>query len=141
MKFAKFAWKSKGWLLRKQLRRLRHQSFVNSSCFATSSPQPTNSGDEAEYREKNRQLRFATYQAAQSQTLLAVIEALWLQVGPFLVYVTKNLSIHNEIDHHYALLAALTVRDGAAARLAIARDTFENGELLLSVGRFSPEPD
>jgi DNA-binding GntR family transcriptional regulator len=98
----------------------------------------THSGDEVVYREKNRRLRFAVYQAAQSATLLGVIEALWLQVGPFLVYVTKNLSIHHEIDHHYALLAALQVRDGAAARRALVRDTFESGELLLSVGSFSP---
>jgi DNA-binding GntR family transcriptional regulator len=99
----------------------------------------TDAGDEALYLEKNRQLRFTIYHAARSQTLLDVIEMLWLQVGPFFIYVTRNLSTHHEIDHHFDALAALRARDGPAARRAIERDTLESGEHLLSFAEFSPE--
>lgn len=74
----------------------------------------------------NRDLHFAVYRAAGLPSLLAIIEGLWLCIGPVL-----NLDIRSSPARlrmgaaekaHGELIAALTARDGAAARAALEAD-------------------
>ena len=44
----------------------------------------TNSVDRKPFVPANREFHFAIYRAAGSESLLAVIEPLWLQIGPYL---------------------------------------------------------
>ena len=69
--------------------------------------------------------------AAASPTLLALIETVWLKVGPLsnrLFDVPASLRVLNEA--HDDALAALGRRDGAAVRRAVERDLFVAGQFL-----------
>ncbi|WP_428698193.1 GntR family transcriptional regulator [Stappia sp.] len=76
--------------------------------------------------QRNQQLHFEIYAAAHSPTLLEIVQALWLRVGPVL-----NLDLRENPDRlesgiaticHAEALDAIRNRDPAAARAAIARD-------------------
>lgn len=74
----------------------------------------------------NRDLHFAVYRAAGLPSLLAIIEGLWLCIGPVL-----NLDIRSSPARlrmgaaeaaHGKLVAAVASRDGVAARAALHND-------------------
>lgn len=76
--------------------------------------------------QRNQQLHFEIYAAAHSPTLLEIVQALWLRVGPVL-----NLDLRENPDRlesgiatlcHADALDAIRDRDPDAARAAIARD-------------------
>ena len=74
------------------------------------------------YVPANREFHFRIYAAGGSDTLMSVIESLWLQVGPYfnLLKTTDNWRTAN--IQHRAMLDALARQDGAAARAALDRD-------------------
>jgi DNA-binding GntR family transcriptional regulator len=74
----------------------------------------------------NANLHFALYRAAGMPALVAIIEGLWLRIGPVL-----NLDLRDGENRlvsgvaarcHAALLAAVLKGDGAAARAALLED-------------------
>lgn len=74
----------------------------------------------------NRALHFAIYRAARLATLHAIIEGLWLRIGPVL-----NLDMRASPERlrrgraercHRDLVTAIERRDGRAARAALAAD-------------------
>lgn len=86
-------------------------------------------GDRARYVPANRAFHFTIYRASGSDTLLSIIESLWLQIGPFfnLLGASDNLLGASDAwgasnDHHRVMRAAIAGRDPAEARLALQRD-------------------
>lgn len=94
-----------------------------------------------EYLIRNHEFKFSIYRAAGSQSLLFLIETLWLQVGPFLRQFSGkfdgNLSGILEIDYHEEVVEALARGDGLAARKAMHADIAEGAEYLLANAEFA----
>jgi DNA-binding GntR family transcriptional regulator len=87
----------------------------------------------------NQEFHFAIYRAAKSPELLAIIERLWLRVGPILNFDLRGsperLKLGDAVRCHQALLAALQDHDPQVARTAIAADIRSAAEFILSSGR------
>jgi DNA-binding GntR family transcriptional regulator len=62
------------------------------------------------------------YRANQRPILNRLIEALWLQFGPFMRMVYGRVGTASLVDQHQIALAAIAARDAAALRRAIASD-------------------
>jgi DNA-binding GntR family transcriptional regulator len=91
----------------------------------------------------NRDLHFAIYAAARMPLLQNAIERLWLLVGPVLnldMRADPRRLAHTPAPrYHAAALAALRVRNGAAARAAIASDIAEAAAFILARGVLKEE--
>lgn len=88
------------------------------------------------YLEANEEWHRLLYRAAGSPTLMGLIEAVWLKVGPLsnrLFDDPQALPVLN--DAHDDALDALKRRDGAAVRRAVERDLFVAGQFLRRVCR------
>jgi DNA-binding GntR family transcriptional regulator len=84
----------------------------------------------------NRDFHFMIYEAAGSDVFSHIIEMLWLQVGPFLVFSMKTPSVRWTTEHHLKVINALKARDPDAAADAIAADINESAKHLLEIGIF-----
>lgn len=93
-----------------------------------------------QYLEFNYEFKFSVYRACGSDSLLFLIETLWLQVGPFLrAYSDQfggDLTGILKLDHHGRVVEALTRRDGPAAAEAMRRDIAEGAAYLLENATF-----
>lgn len=78
--------------------------------------------ERARYVPANRDFHFTIYRAAGSDTLLSIIESLWLQIGPYINLLTKSNNWGPSAVEHQAIHAALKLRDQAAACRAIQSD-------------------
>jgi DNA-binding GntR family transcriptional regulator len=76
----------------------------------------------ADYLARNREFHFTIYNAAQLPIMMAIIEQLWLQIGPLLNHIAIESVIKNAHNHHRTAIDALRVGDGKAARAAIETD-------------------
>ena len=74
------------------------------------------------YMENNFRFHFAIYERAGADTLLALVESVWLQFGPFMRMAYNRWGTSDLEDHHQAAIAALERRDRKALRTAIAAD-------------------
>jgi len=74
--------------------------------------------------EQNQQFHFTIYRAANSPSMLAIIESLWLQSGPYLRAARELMhSPERPADElHAGILHAIEHGDAAGARAAIERD-------------------
>lgn len=80
----------------------------------------------------NEDFHFTIYGAAHNRTLLLIIEALWLQIGPSLNLL---LPLSYEAgwkggEHHRAMMQALRAGDGAALVKAVRQDLSDGRRLL-----------
>lgn len=77
-----------------------------------------------DYLKHNRDFHFAIYAACGLPTLVAMIESLWLQIGPLLTLHQQAFAQSEPAvqTHHRALLRAIRRRDGKAAGAAVAAD-------------------
>jgi len=87
----------------------------------------------------NKQLHFAVYQATALPTLVAIIEGLWLKIGPVLNLDLKvspdRLRTGGAVEHHRRLLAAIEAGDSAGAREALVDDITGAAKFIESTGR------
>ena len=87
----------------------------------------------------NQQLHFAIYQCARMPTLLRLIEALWLRIGPVLILDLRSSPrrLHTLAAHecHEHLVTALDHRDGGAARRALISDIESAAAYILSLNQ------
>jgi DNA-binding GntR family transcriptional regulator len=94
-----------------------------------------------EYLLRNYEFKFRIYRASHSESLLFLIEALWLQVGPFLRQFgdrfNGNLAGILEIDYHEETVEALAAGDAQTAATAIRKDIAAGAEFLLKHGKFA----
>jgi DNA-binding GntR family transcriptional regulator len=81
----------------------------------------------------NREFHFAIYAAANSEALLAVIENLWLQIGPYLGLLRGSGNWRFANRQHQALRDTLQRGDGASARAAVRSDIEEAASILVRV--------
>lgn len=78
--------------------------------------------DRTRYVPANRDFHFTIYRAACSDTLLPMIESLWLQIGPYINLLTKSDSWEPSAVEHRAIIDALRRRDPTAACHAMQSD-------------------
>ncbi len=85
------------------------------------------------YLRANREFHFTLYQASGSETMLGIIESLWLQVSPYfnLLQERGNFVVSNR--HHRALVDALGVRNPARAIEAVRADIGDAASVLDSI--------
>lgn len=84
----------------------------------------------------NHDFHFALYRLAESDVLLPMVEALWLQYGAYLNLIIQ-LPGPREIPehiHHQELVAALRAGDRTAAHAALEADITRSFNFLLSEG-------
>jgi DNA-binding GntR family transcriptional regulator len=79
-------------------------------------------GDVIAYMECNAAFHFSLYRANGRPTLNRLIEALWLQFGPFMRTVYSHYGAANLVDQHRLALDALEAGDAEGLRRAIASD-------------------
>jgi DNA-binding GntR family transcriptional regulator len=82
----------------------------------------TRTGDVKAYLHGNRAFHFEVYKAAGSETLLGIIENLWLQISPYfnLLHGSGNYAAANE--QHEAILNAIRAHDKKGLRMAVRAD-------------------
>jgi len=78
--------------------------------------------DRARYVPANRDFHFTIYKAAGSPALMAIIESLWLQIGPYINLLKETDNWTSANRDHKAMHAALVAKDGAAARRSLQAD-------------------
>ncbi|WP_346429868.1 GntR family transcriptional regulator [Pseudomonas citronellolis] len=90
--------------------------------------------DVAAYLEHNSRFHLTLYRACGNPTLLRMIEALWLQVGPFFnrLFTEADLSLRLNDFHEHAL-EAVRRGDARGARAAIEQDLGYFGQFLLNL--------
>jgi DNA-binding GntR family transcriptional regulator len=79
-------------------------------------------GDVIGYMECNFAFHFNIYRANERPTLNRLIEALWLQFGPFMRVVYGRFGTASLVDQHRIALDAIEAKDAEALRRAIASD-------------------
>ncbi|MEG5548319.1 GntR family transcriptional regulator [Enterobacter wuhouensis] len=85
----------------------------------------------------NRIFRFTLYQYAEMPTLSALIEQLWVRIGPCINYLHEELKDVPAKTYHYAeLLFALERKDAEASQKAIDR-LIDEADILLQRQYFS----
>ena len=80
------------------------------------------SGDVISYMEGNFAFHFAIYRAGGRVIQTRLIEALWLQFGPFMRVVYGRFGTANLVDQHRIALDAIEAGDPVALRAAISGD-------------------
>jgi DNA-binding GntR family transcriptional regulator len=89
--------------------------------------------DPRRYVRANHEFHFAIYRAAESETLLSIIEALWLQVSPYFHLLHGSGNYVSANHQHRQLLAALKKHDSVAAGQAIRADIEDATTVLLGL--------
>jgi DNA-binding GntR family transcriptional regulator len=88
--------------------------------------------------ELNKTFHFAVYEAAHSPTLVEIIRALWLKVGPVINLDLRanpeRLAKGDAIRFHAEVLAAIQTGDEAGARAGISADISSAADVILSRG-------
>lgn len=88
-----------------------------------------------EYLRANRAFHFTIYNAARSPTLVAMIETLWLQIGPYLNLLRGSGNYVASNATHNAIVDALAGHDGKAAAKALRADIDDAYAILVKMLR------
>jgi DNA-binding GntR family transcriptional regulator len=85
-----------------------------------------------EYLIKNREFHFCLYQSSRLPTLVKIIEALWLQIGPLLTIQQQEFASASVLvqTQHRRLLKALKKGDAAEARGSIVKDIEDAAKII-----------
>ena len=87
--------------------------------------------DAKSYLAANEDFHRVLYRAAGSPALLALIETVWLKVGPLSNQLFANTDALPVLNNaHVEVLRALQLRDNAAVRRCIEQDLFVAGQFL-----------
>ncbi|MEZ5685200.1 MAG: GntR family transcriptional regulator [Paracoccaceae bacterium] len=78
--------------------------------------------DPVGYIRTNLEFHRTLYLRAQAPAMLAVIETVWLQLGPTMRALYNRVSRNEPPRHHRMILAALRAGDEPALRLAVRTD-------------------
>jgi DNA-binding GntR family transcriptional regulator len=85
------------------------------------------------YLHANRDFHFAIYRAASSDTLLSIIESLWLQISPYFNLLHASGDYQRANREHGTIAAALARGDAQAARAALVEDINGAAEMLRKI--------
>jgi DNA-binding GntR family transcriptional regulator len=93
-------------------------------------------GDTEGYMRANYQFHFAIYRKSEAWTLVALVESIWLQFGPFMRMAYGRIGTSTIEDHHEFAIAAMKKGSAADLRKAIDADIGQGmgfiGEAVLS---------
>lgn len=93
-------------------------------------------GDTEGYMRANHQFHFAIYRKSEAWTLVALVESIWLQFGPFMRMAYGRIGTSTIEDHHEFALTAMKAGDAGGLRSAIDADIGQGmgfiGEAVLS---------
>ncbi|MCC6000212.1 MAG: GntR family transcriptional regulator [Pararhodobacter sp.] len=78
--------------------------------------------DPATYVRSNLEFHRTLYLRAQSPAMLALVETLWLQLGPTMRALYSQIRRNTPPPHHRLILAALRAGDEPGLRLALRAD-------------------
>ena len=92
------------------------------------------SGDVQGYMAGNHEFHFTIYLAQPRQTLIQLIEILWLQFGPYMRVVYGRFGTAKLVDQHQLAIKAIEARDADALARAIASDIEDGMRLIGSAG-------
>lgn len=84
-----------------------------------------------DYLAENYRFHFTIYAEARQPTLLAIIENLWMRIGPALHHHPTSYNRESTMAKHEAIIEALVRRDGEAAEAAIAHDLGTAADLIV----------
>ncbi|KGF62880.1 GntR family transcriptional regulator [Pseudomonas lutea] len=87
--------------------------------------------DMGEALSLNQSFHFFFADIAQMPLMRGFLDSLWMRTGPLLALAYNRFSEKIAIEHHWEVLAALKIRDGAAARQAICEDIIDGHDMLL----------
>jgi DNA-binding GntR family transcriptional regulator len=100
--------------------------------------------DRAALVRLNKELHFVVYRAAGSAELMALIEHLWLLIGPVVNYdlrqSAERLRSRPAIGHHEQWVQALSQRDAAAASAAVCADIASAADIIMASGQLGADP-
>jgi DNA-binding GntR family transcriptional regulator len=85
-----------------------------------------------EYIVRNQDFHFAIYRAVGRPVLFAMIETLWLQIGPSLSETLRQSGRRFDLQHHEAVLVALRARNAKAAGRGVAAIILAVSDLVMS---------
>lgn len=88
--------------------------------------------DAVAYIRSNLDFHRMLYLRAQAPAMLAILETVWLQLGPTMRALYGRLQRHEPPRHHRLILAALKAGDEPALRLAIRADVTQGLRHLLT---------
>ncbi|MCU0732301.1 MAG: GntR family transcriptional regulator [Hyphomonas sp.] len=93
-------------------------------------------GDIEGYMRTNHHFHFTIYRKSEAWTLVALVESVWLQFGPFMRMAYGRIGTSTIEDHHEFAIAAMKAGDAAGLRSAIDADIGQGmgfiGEAVLS---------
>lgn len=104
-------------------------------------------GDVEGYMRGNHRFHFTLYEYAGAPTLLALVESIWLQFGPFMRMAYSRVGTADLEDHHRGAIGAMRRGDEAGLREAIDADISQgmgfigDGVLSLPSGRGNPQSE
>jgi DNA-binding GntR family transcriptional regulator len=96
-------------------------------------------GDGYRYLMGDYQFHFALYEHAGSQTLMPVIESLWLQVRPSLHFLRQS-GVDLANVNHIAIVSCLRAGDASGARTALERDLADAAAKMMALARARDRP-
>jgi DNA-binding GntR family transcriptional regulator len=90
-------------------------------------------GNVKAYLRANYAFHFTIYRAAGSESMLKIIEDLWLRISPYfnMLHGSGNYSTANE--HHKDMLSALRNRDAPSIRRAVQADIDAASRILVQL--------
>jgi DNA-binding GntR family transcriptional regulator len=87
--------------------------------------------DTKAYLAANEEFHFMLYDAARSHELTRLIRGLWIQVGPSLNLLFRDVKLVEDLaDNHKRAISAMRDGDAVAAREAIRRDVLTAGAFI-----------
>ncbi|MGE5265978.1 MAG: GntR family transcriptional regulator [Deltaproteobacteria bacterium] len=93
-------------------------------------------GDIEGYMRANHQFHFSIYLKSEAGILVALVESVWLQFGPFMRMAYGRIGTSTIEDHHEFAIAAMKAGDATKLRSAIDADIGQGmgfiGEAVLS---------
>jgi DNA-binding GntR family transcriptional regulator len=95
--------------------------------------QAISSGNTTDYLRANRSFHFTIYRASGSPVSVALIESLWLQIGPYFTLLEGSGNYVSANTSHRIAAAALRKGDADSAKAAIRADIGRAYDLLASM--------
>jgi len=92
----------------------------------------TAKGDAVGYIRTNLEFHRTLYLRAQAPAMLAMLETVWLQLGPTMRKLYGRMQRTRVPQHHRAIVAALRAGDEPGLRLAVRTDVTRGLRLLIS---------
>ena len=95
--------------------------------------------DPAAYLAANRRFHFQIYEAARTVVMMPIVEALWMQIGPYLreVFGAQKAATRTAEHHHIGILRALRRYDPEAAARGVWSDISDAADEILAGNLFS----